>query len=167
MLIEHTTISGNTGAPATAIHHTFGQAGTETLRNSIVDGTCTGAPILRTSQGGNVEGPGNTCNLTHASDQVNVSAAALNLGAFGDHGGPTHTLPLIPPSAAIGAAVACPPPATDQRGVARPMGAGCDSGAFELEVTVPVGGVGWLAVALAAAGALALRRRPPPLAHGR
>jgi hypothetical protein len=28
---------------------------------------------------------------------------------------------------------ACPPPETDQRGVERPQGEACDSGAFELE----------------------------------
>ncbi|MFQ5880811.1 MAG: choice-of-anchor Q domain-containing protein, partial [Dehalococcoidia bacterium] len=31
----------------------------------------------------------------------------------------------------------CPPPATDQRGVARPQGAACDIGAYEFEVAAP------------------------------
>ena len=127
---------------------------------------CTPAPALRVSQGGNLESPGSTCNLVHANDQVNVSAASLNLGALGDHGGPTQTIPVMSPSAAISAAVGCPPPATDQRGVTRPQGPGCDSGAYEAEVAVPLGGLGWLAIALAAAGARALRRTPAPRADG-
>jgi hypothetical protein len=160
VLLDHTTISDNTAAfgSGTAIYNPSPPSGIETLRNSIVAGTCTSAP--RPSQGGNVESPGNTCGLTDASDQVGVSAPALNLGSLGDHGGPTHTVPVMSPSAAIGAAVSCPPPATDQRGVPRPQGPGCDSGAYEAEVAVPLVGLAWLAIALATAGALALRRAP-------
>jgi hypothetical protein len=45
---------------------------------------------------------------------------------------PTLTQALRNGSPAIGAVLTgCPPPATDQRGVARPQGTGCDMGAFE------------------------------------
>ncbi len=50
------------------------------------------------------------------------------LGAYGDHGGPTPTLVPASGSPAIGAGKACPP--TDQRGHARPPD-GCTSGATE------------------------------------
>jgi hypothetical protein len=53
------------------------------------------------------------------------------LGAFGDHGGPTPTLALMPDSPAIDAITSGPCPDTDQRGVPRPVGAACDIGAFE------------------------------------
>lgn len=46
-----------------------------------------------------------------------------------DNGGPTRTFMLLPDSPAIDYARACP--ATDQRGVARPIGANCDVGAVE------------------------------------
>jgi hypothetical protein len=46
-----------------------------------------------------------------------------------DNGGPTQTRALAAGSAAIDAGGACT--ATDQRGVARPAGASCDSGAYE------------------------------------
>jgi hypothetical protein len=168
LTLEHVTFSGNPAPSETAIFHAAGAPGIEVLRNTILAGSCT--PAVRTSQGGNLESPGNGCGLTHASDQVNVSAVALGLGAFGNHGGPTQTVALLPSSAARDAGVACPPPTEDQRGIARPQGAGCDAGAYELSVEVPLGGVGWLAAALAASGALALRRSrmrsPNGSAHG-
>ncbi len=50
-----------------------------------------------------------------------------NLGGFGDHGGATPSVPLLPGSPAIGGGRACPP--TDQRG--RPRVGRCDLGAFQ------------------------------------
>ncbi|MDH3599794.1 MAG: NHL repeat-containing protein, partial [Candidatus Tectomicrobia bacterium] len=48
-------------------------------------------------------------------------------------GGPTTTHALLPASPALDAgSAACPPPFTDQRGVTRPQGSACDSGAFEV-----------------------------------
>ncbi len=160
VVLQHSTLMGNSGTPSALFH--FG-GGTETLFDTIVSGNCTFGG--RTSLGGNIESPGNTCGLGHASDQVNVSAAALDLGTLGNNGGPTQSVPLLAASVAIDSAIGCPPPATDQRGVARPQGAGCDSGAFELNVSVPLlaeENVAVLATALALSGALALygaRRR--------
>jgi predicted outer membrane repeat protein len=51
------------------------------------------------------------------------------LAALGAYGGPTQTAALRPGSPALDAGSACG--ASDQRGVARPQGAGCDLGAFE------------------------------------
>ncbi len=51
-----------------------------------------------------------------------------------DNGGPTETHALVAGSPAIDFAGACGLSA-DQRGVARPQGAACDAGAFELEVS--------------------------------
>ena len=155
--LTNSTLAGNTGGSLpSALYHPSG--GTETLLDTIVAGTCT--PGGRTSSGGNIESPGNGCGLIHASDHVNVSAAALNLGTLGNHGGPTQSVPLLAASVAIDSAVSCPPPAMDQRGVARPQGAGCDSGAFELGIAVPLlveDGMAALAAALVVSGALALR----------
>jgi hypothetical protein len=69
--------------------------------------------------------------------------AALNLDTVAaDHGGPTSTVAEAAPSALINTIPAdatwgpdhkrlCPAGTTDQRGVSRPQGAGCDVGAFE------------------------------------
>jgi hypothetical protein len=63
-----------------------------------------------------------------------INSATINLGTPGNYGGNTETIPLLPGSAAIdtGDSGACP--ATDQRGMTRPQGAGCDIGAFEVAV---------------------------------
>jgi len=53
------------------------------------------------------------------------------LGALADNGGPTWTMAVGPGSPAIDAGVDSLCPATDQRGLPRPLGAGCDIGAFE------------------------------------
>jgi hypothetical protein len=54
------------------------------------------------------------------------------LGPLADNGGPTPTMALLPGSPAIDAGDGSVCPGVDQRGVARPQGAGCDIGAFEL-----------------------------------
>jgi CSLREA domain-containing protein len=70
-----------------------------------------------------------TCGFSEPSDLVVADAM---LGPLADNGGPTETHDLLPGSPAIDAgSVDCPPPATDQRGVARPQGTDCDIGAVE------------------------------------
>jgi len=68
----------------------------------------------------------------HATDVV--SPASPLLGPLGDNGGPTPT--LVPgvgsPVRNLIAVADCPPGATDQRGVVRPQGAGCEPGAVEV-----------------------------------
>ena len=122
--ITHCTISGNSGRATT---------GPEAeLRNTIIDGEC-GSPDS-TSRGGNIESPGNTCGLDESSDQTRVDPETLDLGPLEDHGGPTLTRLPGPDSPAIDNAVCVV--ATDQRGILRPQGAGCDVGAVEAE-TLP------------------------------
>lgn len=80
------------------------------------------------SQGHNLDSL-NECSFTATGDLVNADPL---LALLADNGGPTQTMALAGISPAIDAAdgAACPP--TDQRGVLRPAGAGCDIGAFEL-----------------------------------
>lgn len=113
-------------------------SGSATLKNTIMAGAtggeCNLAPSAVTDQGGNFSTDG-SCGLSEASSHNNTAVAALGLASLADNGGPTETVALLPASLAINAGVACPPPATDQRGVARPQGPACDSGAFEVEPT--------------------------------
>lgn len=115
-----------------------GVGGPLRLRNSIIAGNTTSARgsanCKRTvssiiSLGYNLDDDG-SCLLTQRSDLPRVDP---RLGAFGDHGGPTDTYSLRRGSPALDAADDCPP--ADQRGVARPQGAACDIGSFELEQT--------------------------------
>jgi hypothetical protein len=112
--------------------------GTATLMNTILTGGgpdchlgAVGAFTLVDS-GGNFSDDA-SCAFTQASSHNSASVAALDLDPLADNGGPTQTVALLPGSLAIDAGVACPPPATDQRGVPRPQGTACDSGAFEKE----------------------------------
>jgi hypothetical protein len=86
--------------------------------------SCTSAGPL-TSFGGNISDDA-SCG-TGASDKPNVNPL---LGTLALHDGTTKVYDLLPGSPAIDAAAGCP--ALDQRGVARPQGAACDSGPYEL-----------------------------------
>jgi predicted outer membrane repeat protein len=57
-----------------------------------------------------------------------------NLGALADNGGYTQTHALLTGSSAIDTGNAAVCPASDQRGVSRPQGAGCDIGAYEYDI---------------------------------
>ena len=135
--VDHATFTGNIAPAGTAsgiVVATFGAPAAMTLTNSIMEGnngafgcaTEGGALATITSGGGNIDNDG-SCPLTEAGDQPNTDAL---LGPLVNNGGPTLTHDLGEGSPAIDGAIGtCP--ATDQRGVARPQGAGCDIGAVE------------------------------------
>jgi hypothetical protein len=130
LTISNSTVSGNsTVFGGSGIGNETG--GTTILKNTIVANNspvdCAGAII---SAGHNLSSDG-TCGFTASGDQQNTNPL---LGPLADNGGPTKTQALLPGSPAIDAASPdCPPPFTDQRGVARPQGPRCDIGAFERE----------------------------------
>jgi hypothetical protein len=142
--VTNSTFSGNSALQGGGIATVPGTS--TTLRNTIVaentqgnncDGTITDG-------GGNLD-DGTTCGFT-ASTSKSTTPAGLDPAGLRDNGGPTQTIALCSgvntplgctgPSAAIDAAVSCPPPTTDQRGVSRPQGSACDIGAYEVEVLV-------------------------------
>ena len=105
-----------------------------TVGNTIIANSPSGADCagsLNNDSGGNLADDG-SCNFTAASSR-NSTDPNLDPAGLKDNGGSTKTIALMPGSPAIDAALSCPPPATDQRGIARPQGSGCDIGAFELE----------------------------------
>ena len=110
--------------------------GSPIVRNSILaggsGGECDLVGSVITDQGGNF-GTDGSCGFNATSSRNGVPVADLALAPLADNSGPTQTVALLPGSLAVNAAAACPPPATDQRGVPRPQGAACDSGAFEVE----------------------------------
>jgi hypothetical protein len=126
------------GAPAAVFVGTFGDtSATLNIGSSIVaDNTTEGCflapfgagPVAINSLGDNVFTDG-TC-FPGAGDQV---VADAGIGDLADNGGPTLTHALVAGSPALDVADAGTCPATDQRGIARPQGAGCDVGSFELE----------------------------------
>ena len=69
-----------------------------------------------------------TCSFTGTGSMNNTDP---KIGPLANNGGPTLTIALLPGSPAIDAADPASAPATDQRGIARPVGPASDIGAFE------------------------------------
>ncbi len=104
--------------------------GSVTVSNSILAqsaGPACGGTI--TSANYNMD-TGTTCGFGNTKDLSNSNP---QLGPLQDNGGnsPTRAIPFS--SVAVDSATsACPPPATDQRGVIRPQSGACDRGAYEV-----------------------------------
>lgn len=105
-------------------------AGTIVCTNSIL----AGAPPSTNVWGSLIDGGHNLSSDASAAFQLPSSRNGIDplLGALGNYGGLTPSVPLLPASPAIdqGDDSACPP--VDQRGAARPQGEACDVGAFEV-----------------------------------
>jgi hypothetical protein len=128
LALSYTTVAGNFSPVAGGIFNSATVKISDTVfsNNSLVN--CAGSfPI--TSLGHNLD-DGVSCPFTGPGD---ISGSPALLGPLALNGGPTRTHALQGASPAVNAGddAACPP--TDQRGVARPQGAHCDIGAFELE----------------------------------
>jgi CSLREA domain-containing protein len=140
--LQSATIAGNStqsgsGPPMDAGGALYREGGPVTARDTILAGNtadtsdknCFGAI---TSQGHNIE-DANTCGLTGPGDK---KSTPITLGPLAANGGPTRTRAVFTSSPAFDAGFGCP--STDQRGVARPTGTGCDIGAFEIAVPAVV-----------------------------
>jgi hypothetical protein len=138
--VASSTIAGNT-APAGDGGGIATVSGAQTnVTNSIIDldsgddvdveqGSITGVVV---SGGYNLIGTGNAVGLfTQPGDQTGVTKPKL--GALAANGGPTKTRALLPQSPAINAGDNADCPATDQRGLPRPQGSGCDIGSFQVQ----------------------------------
>ncbi len=143
MHIINATIVDNSspGGTAGAIFVGTFTAGSPTLtlvnsivtRNSNSTGQCQFGPfgpglVTFTSLGNNLFGDG-SCGTSAGPGDI-IDSGAL-IGPLAANGGPTPTHALLAGSPAINAASAAASPATDQRGIARPQGAGPDIGSYE------------------------------------
>lgn len=118
--------------------------GTFNLRNSVVAGNSVGgAPIYNDCTGTiGIYGSNRFSNTDGCTAAPGSPGSAFFIGSLAElsglanHGGPTQTVALVPPSNLIDGGVVCTdqngnPLATDQRGQPRNVGAACDIGAFE------------------------------------
>jgi hypothetical protein len=136
--LDYVTLNGNAAAIGAGAQVTnsaalggnlFSTNGAATVQSSILANAPSGsnAFAILTDAGYNLSSDG-SCSFSGPGSLNNVDP---KLGPLADYGGPTPTAPLLAGSPAIdgGDNSSCLP--TDQRGRARPYGAGCDIGAFE------------------------------------
>jgi hypothetical protein len=146
-LITNSTIAGNTakdeagglargpgaglaiGDGAGRIENSLLAGNVETTSGVTTPTNCAVGATL-TSLGHNIDS-GSDCAFGSGGDHPGANP---QLGPLAPNGGPTQTLAIAATSPALDAADTAACPATDQRGVGRPQGTGCDIGAFELEV---------------------------------
>lgn len=138
--IVNSTIAGNSvGVGGTggglAIYNPGGVTEpTSRLTNTIVAGNRAGGaasncgPLTITSKN-DISSDG-TCLFTDAASRHETDP---KLASLANNGGETDTLALLAGSPAIDAGTNEGCPATDQRGVARPLGSACDIGAYEFQ----------------------------------
>jgi predicted outer membrane repeat protein len=136
--ITNATFSGNSATDAGGGIHSWSESVPQ-VRNTILWGN---TAVLAGSGQVYDETPNNTV-LSYNVLQGPCPAGAVcshlvttdpKLGTLGNNGGYTPTIPLLPGSSALNTADQGLCPAFDQRGVARPQGAGCDIGAYELRL---------------------------------
>ena len=158
--ITNSTISGNdaygiaqgSGSTATFTSSTISSNGTYGIfqDSSVPASTANLTAVLLTDNGVNCGvfslsdhgynlSDDGSCAFTAASSHYNVPLADFHLGSLGNYGGQTQTVPLQSGSIALDAIPSHSGACTigtdsDQRGVVRPQGAGCDIGAYEKAV---------------------------------
>jgi len=139
LVARASTIARNTSTLASTFAVETGNAATATFDGSLIAGNTSvaaGAPVtiagncvgslIVTDSGGNVE-DANQCKLTSPNSKPSTDPKLAS--ALDDTQQPP-TLNLLAGSPAIDFA-ACGTRTTDQRGMARPVGANCDAGAYE------------------------------------
>ena len=135
--VNQSTFSGNTSPFGANLYNFTGF--TLSMSMDIVAGGLTGtncgggAPI--TDLGYNID-DGTSCGFSAANHSLPSTDPGLDALAW--NGGSTQTMALPAGSPAVDAippATPGCPGSTDQRGIARPQGTGCDIGAYELAVT--------------------------------
>lgn len=131
-LIAASTFTGNTAQAGTALFLSAPDSPDVELSNNIIAGTCAraGAGSGGFDGLGNVESPGDSCNLD-AGNIIGAAPAQLALGPLVDNGGPTPT--HLPGAASIvtGAGLDASCTQLDQRGLVRHDG-DCDAGSVEV-----------------------------------
>jgi predicted outer membrane repeat protein len=131
--VTNSTFSGNS---ASGIYNGYKGGGISVLGGATV--TVTNTIIANSTQGANcwvgngtlIDG-GRNLSFPDASCPGNNQDPKLDPSGLQNNGGPTQTVALLAGSPAIDFVIDFTCPTTDQRGVLRPQGARCDTGAYE------------------------------------
>lgn len=125
--LDGVTVSGNSSSSGNSL--VVYNSATMIFTNTIISGNCsTFSGGVFSSTGGNIESPGNTCELIGPGDDVNVVNTLLS--PLGSYGGPTRTLFPLTGSPVLDDGLNAQCLGVDQRGELRTDGA-CDVGAVE------------------------------------
>jgi CSLREA domain-containing protein len=150
LAMRHVTIADNSALGGGYGGGVYYSHGTSTIRGSILSGNLagTGSACFAETMYATVTSSGHNFIDKLAGCAIDVDDATdltgdagVGLEPLADNGGFAETRALSAGSPAIDAipADACDA-GTDERGVARPQGAGCEIGAFEVVVTMPDAG---------------------------
>lgn len=135
--VFNSTIAGNTadGTIAAGLYIAFPQAAETIVNDTIIANNKAGGVELDigTTDGKVIPGSSNLINAHQAGTflPADTISGDPRLGPLRDNGGPTHTLELLPGSAAIDKGSNGFNVQFDQRGVPRVEGSAADIGAFE------------------------------------
>ncbi len=140
MTIINSTIAGNSVGSQGGLGSGIANTGLRTtLINTIVANDTAGGNCYQpiTTDGGYNIQDGTTCGFTAATSHSNANPGLDPAGLL-SNGGPTPTIGLLTGALAVdliptGVNGCGTTITTDQRGVARPFGSGCDVGAYELD----------------------------------
>ena len=147
LTLTSSTLSGNSVnepnggflPPAAGVNNVFG--GTAVLTNSLVAGQSGGPNCYGVAAGAdsgyNLD-DGASCGFSTANHSLSSTNPLLDSAGLKDNGGPTQTIALLAGSPAVdliptGVNGCGTTITTDQRGLSRPQGSGCDIGSFELQ----------------------------------
>jgi Right handed beta helix region len=136
LTLTHATLSDNSAPEGGGIYvfsSVTAYLSNTLIANSPAGGNCAGFAQYLTDNGYNLADD-NACNLTASTSMPNTNP---NLGPLADNGGLTKTHALLSGSPAVdripqGTNGCGTTITTDQRGVSRPQGIGCDIGAYEV-----------------------------------
>jgi predicted outer membrane repeat protein len=154
LTVTNSTLSGNSSNVewGTASVYSYDPNGTSKIESTTISGRASwvtnvdvnnwGGDIVNSVVIGNCNSDRNAVNswVSDGSCAATYSGDPL-IGPLADNGGPNKTHALLFNSPLIDRAGSCT--GVDQRGVARPQGAGCDLGAYEaipLNITAPQNG---------------------------
>jgi CSLREA domain-containing protein len=135
--VSYSTFSGNSADDGGAVYNYSSYTATlsNTLLANSTGGNCSGSIL----DGGYNLDDETSCGFNTANNSKSGTDPQLDPAGLQDNGGSTNTIALIAGSPAIdaipiGAGGCGTVITTDQRGIIRPQGSGCDIGAYEVSV---------------------------------